>query len=58
MVILSDKVEVCSACGCRLGYKNRSIDARLCIGCFDAEMSQLEAEDEIEDSMSDAERKS
>jgi hypothetical protein len=58
VVILSVKVEVCSVCGCSLNVGNRSPDSRLCKACFDADMDALRAEDEYEDSMTDAERSS
>lgn len=56
MVFLSVKSEVCTVCGCTLDIGNRSIDARLCKACFKADMDALKAEDEAEDSMTDAER--
>lgn len=58
VIVLSVKVEVCSVCGCRLAEGNRSIDAELCKDCFKAEMADIQAEDEFEDSMTDAERMS
>ena len=55
-VKVASKVVACSCCGCVLTDVNRSFEPCLCKTCFDAEMAEIAAKDELEDSMTEAER--
>jgi len=46
----------CVGCGCVLTVGNRALFSHMCKNCFMVEQAEIEAADEVEDSMTEAER--